>query len=544
MPRTISAEGRTITVPDDATDDEINQIFSGISSPASSAPVAPTPIANHGWGTAKDTAGQVWDSLKGMVSGPAQILGQSGGSPEGILQGMGHALVDPSVQEWNTPSQKGVMIGGTNHPILDKLMRSVPILGPMTANADRINQTQGFGPAAASVVTPVVAGELTGGALGRIAKAIPGDGVSAAVGRKFGNPAPNYVAPTEQSVRGMVKSLNLPIGKVEPMVQNLLGPEGNGSTIGIIRHYADQAGLPINTPLDAAKLASRAADDSLAHYNAIRAPFNSDQVSVRGIDSPLGSGEGKYASLGEINDRISDINAKLKMAHEALANGNPTQIAIQPLEDEARSLNSVLYRELSKKTGIPQPQLQTLRQQYGKLYDVADNFTRAANKVTDRVNQPPSSVTELASRIGHKLVGGGEEGVFNRNFRSTLPDIPAQEPSLPSATPPSAPISSRAPIWKDIQASKTPIQPIVPDAEGAAALRAQQTAQRLAQQNAIDAQTKLNQLRAQEEVLRAHQGEQTAQELAANRNAQAEAVRDVNRAKRAAMHPVWRNIQK
>lgn len=139
--------------------------------------VAPKPAISpgqHGMGTISDTLGEVGNSLKGMVQGPSRILGESGGSPEGMVQGIARSIVDPSIQEWNRPSQKGVMIGGTGHPTIDKIMRSVPILGPMTANADRINQDKGFGPAAANLITPVAAGEVAGpiaGAFGRGIKA-------------------------------------------------------------------------------------------------------------------------------------------------------------------------------------------------------------------------------------------------------------------------------------------------------------------------------------------------------------------------------------
>lgn len=116
----------------------------------------------HGMGTLHDTISEAGKSLAGVVKGVGGILKDG---PEGAMQNLTRAFVEPSVQEWNTPPQKGVMIGGTGHPTLDRAMRSVPVFGPMTANADRINQEEGFGPAVANLLAPVAAGEAGGGLL-------------------------------------------------------------------------------------------------------------------------------------------------------------------------------------------------------------------------------------------------------------------------------------------------------------------------------------------------------------------------------------------
>ena len=122
------------------------------------------PPGTHGMGTFGDTMKEVGSSLKGMVTGPLHAAFDTGTGDTGnpLMNLVSRSLVEPSVREFNTPSQKGVMVGGTGHPTIDKVMRSVPIVGPMTANADRINQDEGFAPAAASLVVPTVAGELGG----------------------------------------------------------------------------------------------------------------------------------------------------------------------------------------------------------------------------------------------------------------------------------------------------------------------------------------------------------------------------------------------
>lgn len=383
------------------------------------------------------------------------------------------------------------------------------------------------------------AGGLTGAALlGRTGKGII-DGARA-IPERFGNPSPNYVPPVEQSVRGLVKSLNLPVNSVEPLIKDLMGPNGDGSTAGIIRQYAAKAGKPITGPLDAAKLAQKAGTDVLAHYESILKPIEGEQASVRSTNSPIGFGEGKNATLRAINDRVTHINQQLDAARDAQAAGLPSPIAnADELAGEARGLNSVLYNKIAKLTGIPEEQISNLRQTYGKLFSAGTTLTRAANAVKDAASKSPKTAVEAVTRGVDKLQGG-TEGVFNRRFRSTLPELPVTEPTLPQAGGPIPTSPLRAPVWDGLVNTPPETPQLTPDMEGAAQARAATQATREAAAQARAQAAQLEQLKSQEEFLKMHQTEQTAQDLAANRAAQAKLIRDQRIQARRDLHPIWR----
>lgn len=372
-----------------------------------------------------------------------------------------------------------------------------------------------------------VAGDALGTFLGGKVLGAGSDAVRA-VPERFGNPAPNYVPEAEQSVRATVKALNLPTGAVEPLVKDLMGPNDDGSTLGIIRHYAAKAGKPITGPLDAAKLAEKAGKDIFDHYESILKPIDSESVSVRSANSPIGFGEGQRATLRAVNDRITHINQQLDLARDAQARGNPSPLANQAeLEAEARGLNQILYRTISAKTGIPESEIGNLRQSYGKLLSAGKTLTQAANAVKEASRTPPKSITEGMSRAMDAM-HGGTEGVFNRRFRDTLTDVGEAEPKLPAAQSlptnhavPPAPIPA-TPTIVPVDAPPIPS----PDMEAAAAARANVEANRSAAREAIAQSAELNRLRAQEEVLKMHSTEQAAQELSANRARQAQLVRE------------------
>lgn len=239
------------------------------------------------------------------------------------------------------------------------------------------------------------------------------------------NPAPSYVSPVEMGVRGLVKSLKLPVNMIEPTVQNLLGVDGDGTTMRMVQAWAAKEGKPINTPLDFAKGARAAADDLKNHYqNDILGPHKDVWIKFDDNFSPI-QNRSDMATLGNIDKRIADINKQLDQAYQAEANGNPSPIAKAPLEAEADRLRSVLYPALAKQTGLPESTVARIRTGYGKLYGVEDAMTRAVNGQTTRMQEIPKSTTEAAIRIAHKAAGS-EEGSFNRKFRNSLPDFPVQ----------------------------------------------------------------------------------------------------------------------
>lgn len=339
-------------------------------------------------------------------------------------------------------------VGALGSPLIHPLdtANAVAAMGSMSPANPLIQRAQEAredvnGPGGLPYAATKVGGDLLGAYLGGKVLGAAGD-AAAAIPERFGNPSPNFVPQAEQSVRATVKALNLPTGDVEPLVKDLMGPNDDGSTLGIIRHYAAKAGKPITGPLDAAKLAEKAGKDIFDHYESILKPIDSESVSVRSANSPIGFGEGQRASLRAVNDRITQINQQLDMARDARAAGNPTPLANEAeLASEARGLNAILYRAISTKTGIPESEIGNLRQSYGKLMSAGKTLTQAANALKEASTKPPKSITEGMSRAMDAM-HGGTEGVFNRRFRQTLPETPATAPTLPAGHP----LAASAPV--------------------------------------------------------------------------------------------------
>ncbi len=151
------------------------------------------------------------------------------------------------------------VVGALGSPIVHPLDTALAVghmgdIGPSNpgqqrgAEAVEDYQQGGLPYAATKAGGDILGGYLGGkvlGAAGEAARAVP---------ERFGNPSPNYVPQVEQNIRSTVKALNLPTGAVEPLVKDLMGPNGDGSVAGIINHYAAKGGKPIVGPLDAAKL--------------------------------------------------------------------------------------------------------------------------------------------------------------------------------------------------------------------------------------------------------------------------------------------------
>ncbi len=81
MPRKIKADGRTITVPDDATDDEINQIVGAAPAGAATTPPPPTP-----------PGGGFTQPVSDQFSAAHPVLGAASNFGGGSLQGFGETV--------------------------------------------------------------------------------------------------------------------------------------------------------------------------------------------------------------------------------------------------------------------------------------------------------------------------------------------------------------------------------------------------------------------------------------------------------------------
>lgn len=187
MPRTISADGRTVTVPDDATPEEVNQIFGAPSNTPPkplSGPIGQPPIpaqlqggprpANKGLGTGWDTLSEVGSHLKNPVAGPyhaftdpatpeeeKEFNGQDlSGVGNHLSLGVKRMFVDPSVH--NFQAGNAALKAGDINGALTNYAQSVPVAGPMEKQAVQTAQTKGALPALAGILTDLGVAKATG----------------------------------------------------------------------------------------------------------------------------------------------------------------------------------------------------------------------------------------------------------------------------------------------------------------------------------------------------------------------------------------------
>lgn len=146
MPKTIKADGKTYVVPDDATDEEINQI------------IGPGDAAPQGWtDQLGDAASHFWGALKGAAD------------PHNGVMGLMRAL-DNTGEELKAAKES--MQNGDHDMALAHVVRAVPILGPF-AKATRENLTEGHYGAAIGDTAGLLAVQKAAEALPKVIEKAP-----------------------------------------------------------------------------------------------------------------------------------------------------------------------------------------------------------------------------------------------------------------------------------------------------------------------------------------------------------------------------------
>ena len=175
MPRTIKADGRTITVPDDATPDEINQIF-GPAPKASAPPAQPGFFENlgHTFGIGQQEQDQRMADIKAhpirsaleAAGGPAVAAG------EGLWSG-GKRIAGKLGEAWQAANQPG---GGLKQnadvapgAVASHLISAIPFVGPaldkMADEAPPTTPGQSYASKVMSAATPGNVGTAVGTAM-------------------------------------------------------------------------------------------------------------------------------------------------------------------------------------------------------------------------------------------------------------------------------------------------------------------------------------------------------------------------------------------
>ena len=172
MPRTIKADGRTITVPDDATPDEINQIVGPAPKAASAStdPSGRTPTGEPAPGDTRngfqrwadnlitpDPRREEWQSpLRSGVDDFAQHVASSVvplvshpiNSAEGMASTVGHAIA-------NNPGNAAGVMSDLARPLIEHAAEDYQAHGPVRGTTDLVGTAAGM----------AASGELGGAAL-------------------------------------------------------------------------------------------------------------------------------------------------------------------------------------------------------------------------------------------------------------------------------------------------------------------------------------------------------------------------------------------
>lgn len=162
MPRTIKAEGKTYVVPDDATDDEINQIVGPAAAPALPGIKNPVnadtlgknnPIEKFGQdhpyvsgalalvpgvGALSPNAGDVGrGALKGLARTGYEVAKTAG--PVGLAAGFAAKKLglDPKVESATEPSNEGERVGSVAEGIAEMAVPGTRMLRALPIHADR-----------------------------------------------------------------------------------------------------------------------------------------------------------------------------------------------------------------------------------------------------------------------------------------------------------------------------------------------------------------------------------------------------------------------
>jgi hypothetical protein len=292
---------------------------------------------------------------------------------------------------------------------------------------------------AGQIGTGAILGEAAGGVIGTAAKIAPRIPAALAEGKAaFTNatyPKNLSLTPEEVTAQRVVKSLQ-PDPAAVPNVKSA-SPE-----IPDALAYAKREGIPQNGKLDTAKALQGRADEIQAHYDdnilkpnktAVQTvPANYDGVTV---------GENK-ATLGQINDRVDAINRELKSNFRKKLSSQTTEANASDADliSEKGKLTTILHDSLSDLTGIPAEDIANIRQRAGKLRSLAQEVTDSANKDTLAAGRREVSAGTFSLRNPieglQEKVGGGQEIIGNRAWKTTLDNIAPAEKPLPQPNPP------------------------------------------------------------------------------------------------------------
>lgn len=292
-------------------------------------------------------------------------------------------------------------------------------------------------------VAPMLLGAADTAFPGRPTIGTPGASIAERI-RGYKSP----VIPTEIQNASKVAKAIRPVGGVGPDLESNLATQ-----LPHIRAFAEESGNPLHSQWEAAQAARGLGERGLGHYQErILEPFKDAPISMRTVPEYQGnvSGEGRMTTLGDINARISDINDMTRgpMGRAKTVGQQMSEMERLGLENEGGKLRSILYKELSRRTGIPEEDIKSLREGYGQQFSIADTIDAARRARLGPQGASAEGGSVPLSKVGaiDKLVTalrGGQDFLANRNFRKAAAPFEARPITYPEPGPPPEMAASR-----------------------------------------------------------------------------------------------------
>lgn len=399
-------------------------------------------------------ADSAWGRMKQAYEGTLPILDYD----QATLSGVG------SVARGTVDAVKG-LAGMLKPPSQEEVMESIktfPEGFPITILARRMMQpaedVAKMAPQVPGAIHDINASPDPLGTYARAAQDTAGQGAGQAItalaaeGARAGISKLREPLTPEQAARRITDAVN-PVAKTIPGYQEALTKHLNK-----IMEFADRRGLKINS-LESLTKAMQGSGLELKNYwyDKILGPVKANKVQISGIPGYAGKADGAVATLGDLDARLSQINAELnpKFAKEGVA----AQAAVKSAADlnaEAAAIRKVLYPELSKVTGISAEELSNTRQAFGSLRDLGDKTQLAASKARYATNysknapksfNPFSKTKEFVADEALRAMRGDISGKsISKTVQRTK--VPKYEyPSVKNSPTTTAPVR-RTPMWQ------------------------------------------------------------------------------------------------
>lgn len=522
MSKKVKVEGKVITVPDDATPEEIDQISSGGASAPRSAPqnstydpefVGPafkttglTPKFSKGPGEALgeqltpdlgtpgrfaggvlDVAKSVPKALYGAVVEPqikniavqadpkalagAKLKSAALNFPALPINTLRKLTVDPVVSGYQG-AQQAADEGRSLPEIVQRASEGVPIVGPMARGsreaAEQGNNAGAFGQGAANI--SLLAADAPQGSVFRPLGA-PVRGAMKIAG-KVVSPLIKPPAPLarESAVYQFRKAINPSAADARDFMTEL-----NDQLDTVVSHGQKTGALDNLAKAKTPGQAQSAVADTLEsaakadpYYNTIVKPHEAKTMSTSTVNGYGGRMVGpNTTTIGDMSARLRTINATLRPKYVAGGGGSAQATAAvtaeqaASLQAEAAQIRSALAKELSKHTGIPADQIAAMRKNYGQLSDLADTVRYHADQTLQAENAAANKPLTPGDFSPANVKGKILGKPLTNPVGKALQNVfqyEAKPPVYPEPSP-LPPQVPRAPGWK--QAGTEPTQPPV-----------------------------------------------------------------------------------